>query len=160
MLLVLIILPLVGLFLALFLLLLLLLVRLLLIIDRLVVLHLFRVAQEVADLFLSLFLVHHLLFIDARSVIYIIIFFLFGQVVFLFVMTFINNVLLILGVFSLDLHFFALFNIIGVLDVLLLVKVLVLGLFLHLLINFHPIGAVVLRGKPVLHVSEVLLRFR
>ena len=76
---VLIILPLVGLFLALFLLLLLPFVfRMLLIIDGLVVLHLLRVAQEVADLFLAFFLVHHLLFIDARSVIYIIIFFLFG----------------------------------------------------------------------------------
>ena len=69
MLLVLIILPLVGLFLALFLLLLLLIVWNLLIIDGLVVLHLFGVAKEVADLFLALLLVHHLLFIYARSVI-------------------------------------------------------------------------------------------
>ena len=151
---ILIILPLVGLFLALFLLLLLLL---LLIIDRLVVLHLFGVAKEVADLFLALFLVHHLLFIDARSVIYIIL--LFRQVVVLLEMT-LADVLLILGVFSLDLHFFALLHIIRVLAVLLLVKVVVLGLSLHLLINFHPIGAVVLLGQSVLHVSEVLLRFR
>ena len=75
MLLILIILPLVGLFLALFLLLLLLFVWLLLIIDRLVVLHLFWVAKEVADLFFALLLVHHLLFIDARSVINIILLF-------------------------------------------------------------------------------------
>ena len=156
MLLVLIILPLVGLFVALFLLLLLLIFWLLLIIDRLVVLHLFRVAKEVADLFLTFLLVHHLLFIDARSVINIIL--LFRQVLVFLVLTF-ADVLLILGVFSFDLYFFALFSIIGVLAVLLLVVVLVLDLSFHLLIDFHPIGAVVFLREAVLHVSEVLLRF-
>ena len=73
-------------------------------------------------------------------------------------MTF-TDVLLILGVFSFDLYFFALFSIIGVLAVLLLVVVLILDLSLHLLIDFHPIGAVVLLSEAVLHVSEVLLRF-
>ena len=156
MLLVLIILPLVGLFVALFLLLLLLIFLLLLIIDRLVVLHLFRVAKEVADLFLTFLLVHHLLFIDAHSVINIIL--LFRQVLVFLVLTF-ADVLLILGVFSFDLYFFALFSIIGVLAVLLLVVVLILDLSFHLLIDFHPISAVVLLREAVLHVSEVLLRF-
>ena len=151
---ILIILPLVGLFLALLLLLL-----LLLIIDRLVVLHLFGVAKEVADLFFALLMVQcpYPSPLSSWSIIYIIL--LFGQVVVLLEMAF-TDVLLILWVFSLDLYFFVLFNIIRVLAVLLLVKVLVLGLSLHLLINFHPIGAVVLLGKPVLHVSEVLLWFR
>lgn len=112
----------------------------LLIVDRLVVLHLLRVAKEVADLFLALLLVHHLLFIDA--VFYII--FLFRQVVFFAVLTF-NDILLIFGVFSFVLYFFFLFSIIGVLE-LLLVVVLVLGLSLHLLIDFHPIGAIVILG--------------
>ena len=133
MLLILIILPLVGFF-ALFLLLLLIW---LLIIDRLVVLHLLRVAKEVTDLFLALLLVHHLLFIDA-------VIFLFRQVVFFAVLTF-NDILLIFGVFSFVLYFFSLFSIIGVLE-LLLVVVLVLGLSLHLLIDFHPIGAIIILG--------------
>ena len=60
-------------------------------------------------------------------------------------MTF-TDVLLILGVFSFDLLFLALFSIIWVLAVLLLVVILVLGFSFHLLINLHPIGAVVLLG--------------